>query len=182
MPTRVAVMQPYFLPYAGYFRLFATTDVFVLYDCVQFIRGGWIHRNRLVDANGRRGWFTLPLVKCPRETLIRDMRFPDDTGESIAARARPFPALRSTRPELQELLSAVFSPGERLVPYLQETLIKTCQTLGLACEIVRSSRLESPSAVSFNRVRNSPYVFTCADSMIPSCLSFSGSLPWWERL
>jgi hypothetical protein len=38
--TTVAVMQPYFMPYAGYFRLFAAADVFVLFDCVQFPRRG----------------------------------------------------------------------------------------------------------------------------------------------
>ena len=43
---RIAIMQPYFLPYAGYFRLFSHTDLFIIYDCVQFIRRGWIHRNR----------------------------------------------------------------------------------------------------------------------------------------
>jgi hypothetical protein len=37
----VAIMQPYFIPYAGYFRLFAATDLFVIYDCVQFPRRGW---------------------------------------------------------------------------------------------------------------------------------------------
>jgi hypothetical protein len=41
-------MQPYFVPYAGYFRLFAASDLFVIYDCVQFPRRGWVHRNRLV--------------------------------------------------------------------------------------------------------------------------------------
>ncbi|MEL6186537.1 MAG: WbqC family protein, partial [Myxococcota bacterium] len=30
---RVAIMQPYFMPYLGYFRLFAATDLFVVYDC-----------------------------------------------------------------------------------------------------------------------------------------------------
>lgn len=44
---RVAIMQPYFLPYLGYFQLMAAVDVFVLFDNVQFIRRGHIHRNRI---------------------------------------------------------------------------------------------------------------------------------------
>jgi hypothetical protein len=44
--TTVAVMQPYFLPYPGYFRLFAAADQVALFDCVQFPRRGWVHRSR----------------------------------------------------------------------------------------------------------------------------------------
>jgi hypothetical protein len=47
-PFTIAVMQPYFIPYAGYFRLFAASDLFVIYDCVQFPRRGWVQRNRLI--------------------------------------------------------------------------------------------------------------------------------------
>ena len=54
-------MQPYFVPYAGYFRLFAAADVFVAYDCVQFPRRGWVHRNRLPTATGMSDWLTLPV-------------------------------------------------------------------------------------------------------------------------
>ena len=61
-----AVMQPYFFPYAGYFRLFAASDLFVIYDCVQFPRRGWVHRNLLPDASGSERWLTLPLEK-PRK-------------------------------------------------------------------------------------------------------------------
>jgi hypothetical protein len=50
--TTVSIMQPYFLPFAEYFRLFAASDVFVLLDDVQFPRRGWVHRNRLHDRGG----------------------------------------------------------------------------------------------------------------------------------
>ncbi|MZP67265.1 MAG: glycine transferase, partial [Bacteroidales bacterium] len=40
-------MQPYFFPYAGYFSLIKHTDKFILLDSVQFIRHGWIERNRI---------------------------------------------------------------------------------------------------------------------------------------
>src|SRR3979411_2469618 len=80
MPHAVAIMQPYFIPYAGYFRLFAASDLFVIYDCVQFARRGWVHRNRLVDRGGTERWLTLPLQKAPRDVLIRDLRFAPDAA------------------------------------------------------------------------------------------------------
>ena len=87
----IAIMQPYFLPYAGYFRLIARSDVFVIYDCVQFPRRGWVHRNKLLDAAGAEQWLTLPLRPAPQDVLIRDLEFPEDAPAAIAERLRPFP-------------------------------------------------------------------------------------------
>src|ERR1043165_6485184 len=84
-------MQPYFIPYAGYFRLFAASDLFVIYDCVQFPRRGWVHRNRLVDSFGNSRWLTLPLQRAPQGVLIRNLKFPANARETFAARLRPFP-------------------------------------------------------------------------------------------
>src|SRR6185369_7749599 len=92
-PLTVAIMQPYFIPYAGYFRLFAASDLFVLYDCVQFPRRGWVHRNKLIDAAGVERWVTLPLMKAPQSVLIRDLRFPPNISELLAQRLKPFPIL-----------------------------------------------------------------------------------------
>jgi hypothetical protein len=61
----VAVVQPYWAPYAGYFRLFAAADVVVMFDCVQFPRRGYVHR---YQDKGK--WVTLPLRKAPRDTPI----------------------------------------------------------------------------------------------------------------
>src|SRR3982074_1250181 len=93
MSPTVAIMQPYFIPYAGYFRLFAATDLFVIYDCVQFPRRGWVHRNRLVDASGKERWLTWPMSKVPQQTLIRDLRFAPGAADVFAARLRSFTVL-----------------------------------------------------------------------------------------
>lgn len=58
--TTLAIMQPYFFPYLGYFQLMAAADRFVIYDDVAYIKNGWINRNRLL-LNGRPHYFTLPL-------------------------------------------------------------------------------------------------------------------------
>ena len=44
---KVAIMQPYLFPYIGYFQLIAAVDKFVVYDDVNFIKGGWINRNNI---------------------------------------------------------------------------------------------------------------------------------------
>jgi len=50
--NRVAIMQPYFLPYIGYFQLIDKVDQFVIYDDVQFTKKGWINRNSVPVNNG----------------------------------------------------------------------------------------------------------------------------------
>jgi hypothetical protein len=52
---RLAIMQPYFFPYLGYFDLMHNVDLFVIYDTVQFIKQGWIARNRILHP-GKSGW------------------------------------------------------------------------------------------------------------------------------
>src|SRR3954463_11111762 len=84
-------MQPYFVPYAGYFRLLAASDLFVIYDCVQFPRRGWVHRNQLPAAHGQASWLTLPLAKGPEAWLIRGLAFSGEAEKLLAERLRPFP-------------------------------------------------------------------------------------------
>lgn len=59
---KVAIMQPYLFPYIGYFQLIHAVDAFVIYDDVNFIKGGWIHRNRIL-MNGQPIYFSIPLKK-----------------------------------------------------------------------------------------------------------------------
>ena len=59
---KLAIMQPYFLPYIGYFQLVAAVDVFIIYDNIKYTKKGWINRNRLL-LEGRDSLFSLPLKK-----------------------------------------------------------------------------------------------------------------------
>ena len=55
-------MQPYFLPYVGYFHLINSVDEFVIYDNIQYTKKGWINRNRIL-VNGSDKIITLPIKK-----------------------------------------------------------------------------------------------------------------------
>lgn len=67
----VAIMQPYFFPYLGYFQLVQAADHFVLYDDVMFIKKGWINRNRIL-MQGNDFMFTIPLEKQSQNKTIRE--------------------------------------------------------------------------------------------------------------
>ena len=59
---KIAIMQPYFFPYLGYFQLINLVDKFVIYDNIKFTKRGWINRNRIL-VNGHDAFITLPLKK-----------------------------------------------------------------------------------------------------------------------
>lgn len=62
MHNTVSIMQPYFLPYLGYWQLINLSDIFVIYDDIEFTKKGWINRNNYL-VNGKKTLFTLPLKK-----------------------------------------------------------------------------------------------------------------------
>lgn len=134
----VAIMQPYFAPYAGYFRLFAASDLFVVYDCVQFPRRGWVHRNRLPDRQGNAQWLTLPIRKAVREVAIRDLGFASDAAAQFESERRRFPSLRpgALPAALEAALAGFDSPPHR---YIERLLEECARLLELPFHVVRSS-------------------------------------------
>jgi hypothetical protein len=71
---RLGMMQPYLFPYLGYFSLISHTDLWVVFDSAQFIRHGWIERNRVLHPLAGWSYIQVPLVKHPQFTLIKDLR------------------------------------------------------------------------------------------------------------
>ena len=139
----VAVMQPYFVPYAGYFRLFAAADVVVSFDCVQFPRRGWVHRNRFTTSSGESAWLTLPLRKAPRDALISELIFPGDAGERLDAEIRRFPILARAKNERNSTLLRVLELGsDGVAAYLSQLVHDVARMLGFERKTLRSSSLD----------------------------------------
>lgn len=57
---KVAIMQPYLLPYIGYFQLIKSVDVFVVYDNIKYTKSGWFNRNRFL-LNGKDTYFSVSI-------------------------------------------------------------------------------------------------------------------------
>lgn len=141
-PWRVAVMQPYFYPYAGYFRLFAAVDEFVVYDCVQFPRRGRVHRCEVPGADGSRQWLTLPLARQPREARICELRFADDARVAFDGRLDALPWLaKAEGPAAQALRRQLRAPLESVLDFLEQGLQLAAGIMGFAPRLRRSSSL-----------------------------------------
>ena len=141
----LAVMQPYFFPYLGYFQLINAANVFVIYDNVEFTKKGWFHRNRLV-FNGKIDYFTINIAK--------DSDFLDVVERKISSHffEKEMPKiLRKIRQNYHKapyfnnvypLIEEIFQFKERnLFKFLFNSLLKIIKYLEIDTEIIISSEL-----------------------------------------
>lgn len=129
---RLGLMQPYFFPYLGYFDLINSVDLWVAFDTVQYIRRGWMNRNRILHP--KEGWtyITAPVAKHPRETLIKDIWFADEPWkERIKGQLSHYKGAPFYR-EVLALLDRCFKyNGRSLLDFNLFSLYVFCEYLGI---------------------------------------------------
>lgn len=141
----VGIMQPYFFPYVGYFQLLRACDVFVLLDDVQYIKGGWINRNRIL-LDGRPHWLTFPVEKAPLHHRINERSY-QASGESRAAVPNLLANAYRKAPHLgsaMELVDGVMaSPDANVAAFNRNLIERVAERLGIATRILSSSEMET---------------------------------------
>jgi hypothetical protein len=71
---KIGILQPGYLPWLGFFEQIYKTDIFVMYDDVQYDKHGWRNRNRIKTSNGVQ-WLTVPVSFTLKDsTLIKDVK------------------------------------------------------------------------------------------------------------
>jgi hypothetical protein len=69
----VAILQPGYLPWLGFFEQMYKSDIFVIYDDVQYDKLGWRNRNRIKTANGIQ-WLTVPVkFSLEKKPLVKEV-------------------------------------------------------------------------------------------------------------
>jgi hypothetical protein len=84
---KTAIMQPYFLPYIGYWQLIQSVDKFVVYDNIEFTKKGWFNRNRILDGDHDR-LFTIPIKKDSDFLSVSERYLSNDSQSEIARTLR----------------------------------------------------------------------------------------------
>lgn len=133
-------MQPYLLPYIGYWQLLAAVDRFVVYDNIQYTKKGWINRNRFL-RNGSDAMFTLPIKKDSDYLTVAERSVADDFDPQallapLASAYRKAPMFSAVYPLLESIATA--SP-RNLFDYLHHSLVATAAYLDIRTPIVVSS-------------------------------------------
>lgn len=141
---KVAIMQPYVFPYIGYFQLIHSSDFFVFYDDVNFIKKGWINRNQILLHNEPYK-FTIPLLGASQNKHINEIEVFWESGFDkklihqleVSYRNAPYFA------DVMDLVYGVLGSKPKLISDLAiSSILKTCEYIGLNRTFLRSSELK----------------------------------------
>lgn len=140
---KIGIMQPYFLPYIGYWQLMNAVDKYVIYDDVQYIRRGWISRNRIL-VDGQAHYFNISLTRADQTAQIRDMEVRHDPAMTAGRLKTLEYAYRRAPyyPQVLPLAEEILAFEERgLVSYLVHSFKVICRYIGIGTEFVLSSAI-----------------------------------------
>lgn len=156
---KLAVMQPYLLPYIGYFQLINAADLFIVYDNIKYTKKGWINRNRLLQ-NGKDVMFSLPLKQGSDALDVRDRELAADFNRNkllnqVRGAYRTAPYFSQTMPLIEEVLGVAES---NLFGFLYNSIARTCAHLNIATEI----RISSDVAIDHHLKSQDKVLALCA--------------------
>jgi len=140
---KLAIMQPYFMPYIGYFQLIAAVDTFIVYDNIKYTKKGWINRNRMLQ-NDADVMFSLPLKKDPDSLDVVERELAADFNRDkllnqFKGAYRRAPYFEQTFPLIEQI---VRYDEVNLFRYLHHSIVKTCEHLNITTEIKISSDVD----------------------------------------
>lgn len=141
---KIGIMQPYFLPYIGYFQLLDMVDEFVIYDNIEFSKASWIRRNRMLQ-NGKDAYFTLPIKK-DSDFLDVDQRYLADNFDKEAGKLlRRIEANYSKAPFFKEFFpvveSIIYCEERNLFNYILNSVETVKEYLDIPTPIITLSKL-----------------------------------------
>ena len=139
---KLAIMQPYFMPYIGYYQLIAAVDTFVVYDNIKYTKKGWINRNRMLQ-NGTDAVFSLPLKKDSDSLYVVQRELAADFNRDkllnqFKGAYQSVPYFEQTFPLLERI---VRFEDDNLFCYVHHSIVETCAHLGIETEIRVSSEV-----------------------------------------
>jgi len=138
----LAIMQPYFFPYIGYWQLIHAVDRFVIYDDVNYIKGGWINRNRIL-INGEPAYITVPLHQSSSYKRICDIALQaspiwrDKMVKAVEMTYRQSPLFAEVFPVIEQLIR---HEVDNLSDYLAYQLQTLATFMNITTEFVVTSR------------------------------------------
>jgi len=143
---KLAIMQPYFFPYIGYFQLLSAVDAFVIYDDVNFIKGGWINRNYILSQGGK-AWLSMPLRNASPNRHINEIQIGDRNHKLLATVRQNYsraPQFSAVFPLIEDVLA---QKEKNLAVFLHYGLQQVCDFLGIFPEWHISSSLNKDCAL-----------------------------------
>ena len=135
----LASNQPYFLPYIGYWQLINAADVFEICDDFNYIKGGWVNRNRIL-INGQAGFYNIEINHATSNKKINELYLADFSVEKKLKQIQNSYSRSPYFESCMELMNRIFScPDRNLADFLTFSIREICAYLGISTKIIRSS-------------------------------------------
>ncbi len=139
---KLAIMQPYFFPYIGYFQLIGAVDKYILYDNLNFIKDAWINRNRIMVKNSGISLISVPLVHKSSNQKIRDIKIDDSQQwrgklkKSLSLNYKKSPMFNEVFPLLEQLID---HKTDKIAEFNNNLIKSICNYIGIYCIIESNS-------------------------------------------
>lgn len=177
---KLAIMQPYFFPYIGYFQLMNAVDKFVVYDNIKYTKKGWINRNRIL-VNGKDSYITISLKKDSdsldvRERCLADTWIIDRTKilNRIKESYRKAPYFKQVYPLIED---CVLFEEKNLFSFIFNSLTKVRDYLEIPTEFIVSSTV----AVDFNLKATEKVLAICKDIKANTYINPIGGVELYDK-
>jgi len=143
---KLGIMQPYFLPYIGYWQLINAVDKYVIYDDVQFIKGGWINRNNVL-INGQKQLFNLLLSGASPNKLINEITVQDNQTKlirTIELNYKKAPMFQQVFPLFLHIME---HSDKNLAKFIGNSIVEISKYLSIQTEFIYSSTLDKDNTL-----------------------------------
>ena len=144
--TNIAISQPTYLPWLGYFEQIAKSDCFVFLDTVQYERQSWQSRNRIKDHHDQVLWLSVPVATHALGTAVADIKI---ALQNVNWQRKHLNSIRThlaKTPHLGKvlaLLEGVYQQQHTALADLNIALITAvCQAMGITTKLLRASELK----------------------------------------
>ena len=142
---KIAIMQPYFMPYVGYFQLINSVDKFVVYDNIQYTKKGWINRNRIL-VNGKDEYISLPLKKDSDYLYVNQRLLSENFLKDKLKILNKIKECYRKSPNFKEafcLIEEIFSfNSTNLFDFIYNSIKVVCNYLEIKTELIVSSTID----------------------------------------
>lgn len=141
-------MQPYFFPYIGYWQLMNAVDKYIVYDDVNFIKGGWINRNRIL-LNGEVKYFNLPMLGASPNKAINEVGVNNELHE-INKKLKLIEASYKKAPYFDAVYSIIEKSfaceKKNIAEFILNSFVLVNEYLGIETELILSSTLNKDNS------------------------------------
>lgn len=171
-------MQPYFLPYIGYFQLIQSVDAIVVYDNIKYTKKGWINRNRFL-LNGKDEVFSLPLQKASDNLNVVNRQIAQcfDKNKLLGKFKEAYRAAPCFSDAFTLAEEIVNYPEGNLFSFILHSLQRVCAYLDISTPLIVSSTLEiDPDLTAQDRV-----LATCERLGAATYINSVGGLDLYSR-